>query len=185
MKPSAHLIFIALAATLIISCHPKPKSNSNMPLNKTPYENTNKFVNGPSLDKAEEVESWAEAREMKGEKTKRHFRLPVYVDRDPIDNYLNPVRYYAGVEAGSATPKPLELRLDDGRLGISLDDRIREYAPADQPWCILMIEATWGPLMEQISAMNDPRPVLALVQVSKFEGDRSLGNSAFYIAAEE
>jgi hypothetical protein len=175
----------ALVVALVLSCNPKPKTNTEMSVNKTPYVNTNKFENGPSLDQPEEVEKWAEARQMKGEKSKRHFRLPIYVDRDPLDNFLNPKRYYAGVESASSGKKLLELRLDDGRLGISLDDRIREYAPADQPYCILQIEATWGPLMEQISAMNDPRPVITLITVSEFTGDAKAGNSAFYISAEK
>lgn len=176
---------IALAATLILSCHPKPTASPEMPVNKTPYENSNKFVNGPSLDQPEKALEWAEKRQAKKNKSKRHFRMPIYVDRDPLDNRLNPKRYYAGVEAGKPGKDFLELRLDDGRLGISLDDRIRQYAPADQPWCILEVEATWGPLMEHPSAMNDPRPIITLVTVSKFEGDRSLGNSAYYISAEE
>ena len=167
----------------LASCHPKSKTTVSR--NKTPFNNPNPFINGPSLDKGEEAHTWAESMQKRPDGKQRNFRMPVFVDSTPKKNVLNPQRYYAGVESGASNKNILEIRLDDSRLGISLSERIDQYCPDPNNPCIIQIEATWGPLMEVVSAMHDPRPVLALYTVSKFTEDPSTGNSAFHISVEK
>jgi hypothetical protein len=172
-----------LCLLTVFSCH--PKSATTMPGNKTPYVNEHPFTKGPAFNHPDEVYQWAESMQNHPNGKQRHFRLPVFVDRTPEPDVLNPRRYYAGVEKGSSDQQALEIRLDDGRLGVSLSDRIDQYCPEPEQSCIIQVEATWGPLMQYPSAMRDDRPVFALVTVSAFTEDVSPGNGAFFIYAEE
>lgn len=101
------------------------------------------WADGPEVSDAEGMRRWFD-----GLAAGERVRLPVTLERSPLggvsDSVITGVAIRANAGARAAQPEPVALDLHDGRLGISLAERVRMLCGDDgaKP-CSVWIEGDW------------------------------------------
>ncbi|MEZ4367202.1 MAG: hypothetical protein R2939_13100 [Kofleriaceae bacterium] len=103
---------------------------------KTPSDATGSFTRGPAVTPADGLRGWLDAQAAEGRRT---VRLPVVIQLYPE----GPIKL-AGARVGSASDA-LEIQLDDSRMGISLQDRLRGKYQVGDATCAAWLEGEWLP----------------------------------------
>ncbi|MEM1000056.1 MAG: hypothetical protein AAGN35_23580 [Bacteroidota bacterium] len=153
-----------------------------MPRKKAPFPTDREFVNGPDLGDPQAVLTWIEELQAQPETRNLRLRLPVTVLRDASG--VGEPNFVVGARPDLPPEAVLELYLDDTRLGIPLRDRIATLCPRDPAApCMIVVEGTWGPLIDVPDLSEEP--TLALTHVLRFEGDAQGGNETLYISREK
>jgi hypothetical protein len=117
-----------------------------------------RFVAGAATRPAEALLAWLAARREEG--GRRRLRLPVVLARGQVGFSLRGARVGGGADA-------LEIRCDDGALGVGLADRARRSG-GDAPSCALWLEGFWRG--------GDDR-VFAVVKVGEAIAPEALGDA--------
>jgi hypothetical protein len=139
------LLLLALTINCIQSCHsPKKTASKNTqkdmaPGNMTPFDDQN-WSEGPSVLNKKELLA---ALQRKNENGKRRlWRLPVVIELEE-DGLRGIKSAYIGIDVNVLVADQIQLRLQDGALGVSLQERIRQYCPTGSV-CKLWVAGFWG-----------------------------------------
>lgn len=175
----ALIALIFIFTLFLTTC--KSQSTPDMPRNKTSRLSDRDWKQGPDLQNPDQVLDWILALDPVSDGSKRRIRLPIYVQRG--ESPLDPNIYTAGVQGDLKAKDRLDLRLDDTGLGIPLSDRILQFCKDEDAPCIILVEGTWGPLLDLPG--QEYAHTIALIHVLEFQGDPAHGNAGVHVFAEE
>ncbi len=143
---------------LITGCTTQPAEAHDPPGTVTPAESTkttmephvsdDSFTPGPAVADAKALLAWFEG-EGKGKKV----RIPVIINPSPLGLSSG----YIAANTAVAEADGLLIKLDDGRLGVSLADRVRPDCDAGVP-CAVWIEGIWGAVVSTGPSLGGPGP---------------------------
>jgi hypothetical protein len=157
-----HFALLALCAAIAAEA-PEPSSPVSAEVRPMQPVAVPSFVTGPTLEPVEALRSWLEAQ---GAASPRPLlRLPVSVAWPPVDPLAAP-RAWIG-----ADPEALGVRLDDGALGVGLQERLRGLCPEGAEPCRVWLLGTWGPLLPLPGEEAVPTLAVRGVQGLVQEGD--------------
>ena len=119
------------------------------------------YVPGPELLPVDTLRAWLD--EKGAAASKPMLRLPVTV-RFGGQLAFGIAQAWIGLAADPGDDT-LVLRLDDGAMGESLQDRLRAICADGAPQCHVWLDGTWGPLVPLPAPLVDDRPTLAVRDV--------------------
>lgn len=149
------------------------------PGNMTPFDDQN-WSEGPSVLIKEELLAALQWKNANGKR--RLWRLPVVIELDAA-GMRGIKRAYVGIGIDVTVEDQIELHLQDGALGVSLQDRLRQYCPTGSV-CKLWVAGYWGEDVPRILGNEGvfdaerPYPFALRAVLGKQEGDWAADGNA-------
>lgn len=144
----------ALLAVLIVTGATAVAEPTGKPMRKQDWKPPI-FVGGPRIDAKAELDAWITAQRMK----QRSIKLPFTI--------LGDKQAVLGVVDGEV-PAAQRIRLDDGALGVSLAERLRQLCPDRAQRCALWLSGRFGTLQNKD---EDPRKTFSIFIVHERVAD--------------
>lgn len=111
----------------------------------------------PDFRTSEQLNNWIESRHRKGTRV----RIPIVACPKGL---LAPIQTFLNIQLPDSTP----VQIDDGGLGISYAERIRQYCP-DTDRCSLWLEGVWGELVGSELRTTEGVPIFAVLKVEPID----------------
>jgi hypothetical protein len=116
-----------------------PTPETMKPGNMTPFDDS-KWMDGPTILPKDKLLKALQEKQIQGKR--RLWRLPVVIELAPGD-----ARAYRkamiSVEPAMSAEDRIDLWLEDSALGVSLEERVRQYCP-NGGTCSLWVAGYWG-----------------------------------------
>ena len=107
-----------------------------------------------AIDLSSELKEWLDVNAKTPDGKRTRFLLPVYLQF--ADAYRLEFSRTVVAVSPEQVEQALELKLEDGAMGVSLMDSVLKLCPEGQTSCVVWLEGYWGHLLEMPPGVGTP-----------------------------